>query len=127
MARLIRSMSRELWRPSTEAEGISSQQLTAIVHSLLEWRAEHLIRVGVPSDFQADWDFVAAVSACSSDAQYHVVWVILYNAMEEFGIRELNEVQNSESSPSNAPNTEQINQLRIQVCEEALHGALRIV
>jgi hypothetical protein len=32
--------------------------------ALAEWRDEYLPKVGVPSNFQADWDFVSAVSAC---------------------------------------------------------------
>jgi hypothetical protein len=123
MAQLIRSMSRYLWRPSVEAEGIAFSELSSIVVSLLEWRHEHLVKVGVPSDFRADWDFVAAVSACSSDAQYHVVWVILYNAVEEFGIRELNEAQSPEGS---ATNTHEAETLKAKVYEEAVHGAARI-
>ena len=36
------------------------------MQQLNEWRDEHLPRVGVPSDFEAEWDFVSAVSACTS-------------------------------------------------------------
>ena len=126
MARCVREMSRQLWRPSTEAEGVSYDQISSLVEPLYRWRDEYLTQVGVPANFQADWDFVAAVSACSSDAQYHVMWVILYNAIEEFGIREINEAQNSGVAQRKVPNIVEIEALKAKVTEEAVRGAARI-
>ena len=57
-------MSKQLWRPTTESDGIPFEVLVALVNALNEWRDEHLPRVGVPSDFESEWDFVSAVSAC---------------------------------------------------------------
>ena len=57
-------MSKQLWRPTTESDGIPFEVLCGIVSSLNEWRDEHLPRVGVPSDFESEWDLVSAVSAC---------------------------------------------------------------
>ena len=59
-------MSKQLWRPTTESDGIPFEVLVALVNALNEWRDEHLPRVGVPSDFESEWDFVSAVSACKS-------------------------------------------------------------
>ena len=57
-------MSKALWRPTTESDGIPFDVLCSIIRNLNEWRDEHLPRVGVPSDFESEWDFVSAVSAC---------------------------------------------------------------
>ncbi|KZT42624.1 hypothetical protein SISSUDRAFT_1116876 [Sistotremastrum suecicum HHB10207 ss-3] len=126
MARCARLMARQLWRPVTEAEGIPAEQVYHIAKLLDNWRDEYLTRVGVPSNFQAEWDFVAAVSACSSDAQFHVLWVVLYNAIDEFGIREFNDATRSGQSPSRLVNYAQIEAVKNRVSDEALRGALRI-
>lgn len=57
-------MSKQLWRPTTESDGIPFDVLCSIMQNLNDWRDEHLPRVGVPSDFESEWDFVSAVSAC---------------------------------------------------------------
>ena len=59
-------MSRQLWRPATESDGIPMDVLLNLITLLNEWKDEHLSRVGVPSNFAAEWDFVSAVSACTS-------------------------------------------------------------
>ena len=64
LARIARQMSRQLWRPATESDGIPLDVLVNLVSLLNEWRDEHLQRVGVPSNFAAEWDFVSAVTAC---------------------------------------------------------------
>ena len=38
--------------------------LTNFMTLLNDWREEHLQHVGVPSNFEAEWDFVSAVTAC---------------------------------------------------------------
>lgn len=129
MARCIREISRQLWRPGTEADGIAFEQLSRLVRPLHQWRDEFLVHVGVPSNFQADWDFVAAVSACTSDAQYHVMWVILHNAVEEFGIREANYAHTQDPAPvasAEMPAIMPIEELKTTIANEAIHGALRI-
>ena len=149
-------MSKQLWRPSTESDGIPFDVLCGVVSSLNEWRDEHLPRVGVPSDFESEWDFVSAVSACesshcelifskkkaylltrylwqgASDATYHVMWVILFNAVDDFGVREVNEQvrmgtgMQGMSGSSLGQQLEQIETVKHKLLEEALHGALRI-
>ncbi len=66
LARIARQMSRQLWRPATESDGIPLDVLNNLVNILNEWKEEHLHRVGVPTNFAAEWDFVSAVSACTS-------------------------------------------------------------
>jgi hypothetical protein len=72
LARIARQMSRQLWRPATESDGIPMDVLLNLISLLNEWKDEHLQRVGVPSNFAAEWDFVSAVSACESFSGRHV-------------------------------------------------------
>ena len=119
-------MSRQLWRPTIESDGIPFDVLCSIVTNLNEWRDEHLPRVGVPSNFESEWDFVSAVSACASDATYHVMWVILFNAVDDFGIKEVNEVSRMNGVAQAQPNYAAIESVKRKILDEALHGSLRI-
>ncbi|RDB18033.1 hypothetical protein Hypma_000879 [Hypsizygus marmoreus] len=119
LARTARSMSRQLWKPVTDAEGIPFDILCSFTVALTEWREKFLSLVGVPSNFKGDWDFVSAVSSCASDATYHVMWIILFNALDDFGVKEIN-------NRSVEPNNARIEEVKRKVLEEALHGALRI-
>lgn len=60
-----------------------------------------------------------AVSSCASDATYHVMWIILFNALDDFGVKELN-------MGVNVHNQAEIDVAKRKVADEALHGALRI-
>ncbi|KAJ7857696.1 hypothetical protein B0H14DRAFT_2352091, partial [Mycena olivaceomarginata] len=111
LARVARQMSRNLWRPVTDADGVPFDVLYMLTTALSSWRDEYLTVVGVPSNFEGEWDFVSAVSSCASDATYHVMWVVLFSALDDFGIKEINE---------------QIDLVKRKVADEALHGALRI-
>ncbi|KAG9048054.1 hypothetical protein FS837_000882 [Tulasnella sp. UAMH 9824] len=122
LAVIIRRMCRILWVPAAESDGIPYDILMSLVAMYSSWRDEHLDRVGVPSNFEADWDFVAAVTACSSDATFHLMWIILSQALEEYGIKELNVLRSAD------PTTEvpEFEALKQNINEEATHGALRI-
>lgn len=63
MARCAREMSRQLWRPIIQTEGIPFDVLCAIIRQFNAWRTEYLDKVGVPG-VQVNWDFLAAVAAC---------------------------------------------------------------
>ena len=124
-------MSKNLWIPTTDSDGVPVDVLRGIMQQLNEWRAQYLPRVGVPADFNAEWDFVSAVSACASDATFHIMWIILFNALDDHGIRESLGSPHSSggSSPAIAVASgmqEQIKDLKAKVLDEALHGALRI-
>jgi len=84
-----------------------------------------LAKVGVPSNFQAEWDFISAISACANDATYHIMWIVMFNALDDFGIKEANTRGGSpQSGTSQVPGD--IEMVKKKVLEEALHGALRI-
>ena len=67
-----------------------------------------------------------AVSSCASDAQYHVMWIILFNALDDFGVREINEATRIGAAATSITNYATIEAAKRKLAEEALHGALRI-
>jgi hypothetical protein len=127
-------MSKNLWIPTTDSDGVPVEALRVIIQQLNEWREQYLPRVGVPTDFAAEWDFVSAVSACASDATFHIMWIILFNALDDRGIRESLGSPNSASSAvgtstalgSGSGLQQEIEELKTKVLDEALHGAMRI-
>jgi len=54
------------------------------------------------------------------------MWIILFSALDDFGIKEINEVTRMGNSVSAVPNQLQIDVVKRKVADEALHGALRI-
>ncbi|KAL1713034.1 hypothetical protein EV715DRAFT_212549 [Schizophyllum commune] len=114
LARVARTMSRRLWTPAVEAGGIPHATLRLLTQALAGWRAAHLAAVGVPRDFGRGWGFVEAVSTCASDATFHVMWVILFGALDEFGVK---------VNPAAAAEKDEV---CATIAEQALHGALRI-
>jgi hypothetical protein len=52
-------MSRNLWRPVTDSDGVSFDVLYMLTTALSAWRDEYLTVVGVPSNFEGEWDFVS--------------------------------------------------------------------
>jgi hypothetical protein len=52
-------MSRQLWRPSTDSDGIPFETLCTFVSALSDWREQYLNLVGVPNNFEGEWDFVS--------------------------------------------------------------------
>ena len=54
------------------------------------------------------------------------MWFILFNALDDFGIRELNDVVRAGSPDSEHPNYSGIESIKKKISEDALHGALRI-
>jgi hypothetical protein len=66
LSRTARQMSRQLWRPSSQSEGVSLAVIQDLMRLLIDWRERYLPQVGVPSNFAAEWDFISAISACES-------------------------------------------------------------
>ena len=56
------------------------------------------------------------------------MWIILFNALDDFGVREINEAARIGSPPGHMlpTNYMQIEEMKRKVLDEALHGALRI-
>ncbi|KAF8527530.1 hypothetical protein BU17DRAFT_39547 [Hysterangium stoloniferum] len=125
MARCAREMSRQLWRPCVHAEGIPFTVLLSLIREFNTWRIDHLEKVGVPGT-QVNWDFLAAVAACGHDATYHIMWVILYQALREYGIREVNEAKRTGNGPTNPSLIAPFTNAEVEVQKEALNAASRI-
>lgn len=51
-------MSRALWKPATDADGVPFEVLTTFSAALSQWRDKYLRVVGVPSNENGTWDFV---------------------------------------------------------------------
>jgi hypothetical protein len=54
------------------------------------------------------------------------MWVVLFSALDDFGIKEINEVTRMNQPLSMVQNYQQIDLVKRKVADEALHGALRI-
>ncbi|KAJ8080689.1 hypothetical protein PM082_017523 [Marasmius tenuissimus] len=125
LARTARSMSRKLWRPATDSDGIPLETLDGFYQALRDWRTEFGDQVTVHmNDYSGD--FVTTVSRFASDAQYHVMWIILFNAADDYGVKEDNEVQRAGSPPTMAPNRANIDDLLQRIAREAIESATRI-
>lgn len=61
----------------------------------------------------------------ASDATFHIMWVILFNAVDDFGVREFNEAVRM-SSMATVPTNPAIESVKHKILDEALHGALRV-
>lgn len=62
-------MSRQLWRPITDADGIPFETLRTFASELRIWRDKYLARVGVPKTYNEGWDFVTVCSFFISECQ----------------------------------------------------------
>jgi hypothetical protein len=54
------------------------------------------------------------------------MWIVIFNALDDFGIREVNDVVRTGSPGNEHPNYSQIEAIKKKVSDDALHGALRI-
>ena len=94
------------------------------------WRDEYLQVVGVPTVWPSSWDFVAAVTACASDANYHSIWIIIAQTIREYGILELRQIESGKFPYASPAEMDAIRasaeKLKDRIFQEALHGALRI-
>ena len=54
------------------------------------------------------------------------MWIIIFNALDDFGIREVNDVVRTCSPGHEHPSYAQIEAVKKKVSDDALHGALRI-
>jgi hypothetical protein len=82
-------------------------------HDLSSWRDEHLSKLGVPSKWPEDWDFLAAIIACTTDVYYHCLWLVVMRAIDDFGVTE-------------SGNMEERKAIKERYKTESDHGAMRI-
>lgn len=109
---------------------------------LYDWKATFLQHVGVSGGLKGD--FIGAISACwsislllilrcltsrsgATDATYHVMWVIVFDAVDDFGIKEMNDITRSHNHDLGPPQIpSHMDEVKVRVFDEALRGASRI-
>ncbi|GHJ86548.1 hypothetical protein NliqN6_2950 [Naganishia liquefaciens] len=129
LSRICRTLARGLFLPKCERLGLPMSKLKTIADAMRTWRTEYLAKVGVPMVWPESWDFVAAVTACSSDLLYHALWVVVAQTLDTHGIYEARQIDRGDafgSSDDFAQTRMEADALRSKVNDEALHGALRI-
>ena len=63
----------------------------------------------------------------ATDATYHVMWVIVFDAVDDFGIKEMNDITRNHNHDLGPPQTpSHIDEVKVRVFDEALRGASRI-
>lgn len=128
--RICRFISNNFWKPRFEREGLPLKAIIGACDMLAAWRDEFLPLVGVPTVWPSDWDFVAAVGACTNDANYHLLCIIIAQTIREFGIAELRQIDRGTLTYGNTTELDnvrmQAEKMRDRVLQDALHGALRI-
>lgn len=87
------------------------------------WRDKYIAKLGVPSKWPEQWDFLAAISSCSTDAYYHCLWMIVHGAIKEFGLQDELDAAKDGGIPVNQVELES---LKRRIREEAEHGATRM-
>ncbi|KAF9651348.1 hypothetical protein BDM02DRAFT_3163392 [Thelephora ganbajun] len=125
LARIARQISKLFWKPLIEIDGIPMDTLQMVMEHLYDWKATFLQLVGVSGGLKGD--FIGAISACASDATYHVMWVIVFDAVDDFGIKEMNDLTRNHNSDLGPPQTPtHMDEVKVRVFDEALRGASRI-
>jgi len=117
-----------------------------VMDSLHEWKSTYLKDVGVSGGLKGD--FIGAISACwfntfppslpliiecltiglgATDATYHVMWVIVFDAVDDYGIREVNDIaRNHGTDHGQLQLPSYMDEVKARVFDEALRGASRI-
>jgi hypothetical protein len=109
---LSAKLSAQLFTRKFEQAGITLPCLVELAHALSSWRDEHLSKLGVPSKWPED--FLAAITACSTDVYYHCLWLVVMRAIDDFGII------------GSGDNGEEANAMKERYKTESDHGAMRI-
>jgi hypothetical protein len=110
---LSAKLSAQVFTRKVKGNGIPLSYLVETANSLSRWRDEHLSKLGVPSKWPEDWDFLAAITACSTDVYYHCLWLVVMRAVDDFGI-------------IGTENLEEAKAIKERYKTESDHGAMRI-
>ncbi|CBQ67824.1 conserved hypothetical protein [Sporisorium reilianum SRZ2] len=139
-----RKLSAYYFAPRSHIEGVHLDKVSEIVEMLKKWRVDHLEKVGVPlPHWPPHWDYIAAVSACTSDINYHANWIVLWRLVDEMGIYGTDRsdatspihqdrlkrrvASEQDAAPRDeVPDAEQVQLTLATIQEEALNSALRI-
>ncbi len=136
-----RKLAAMYFAPRSHIEGVRLDKVSEVMESLKKWRVDHLEKVGVPlPHWPPHWDYIAAVSACTSDINYHANWIMLWRLVDEMGILgtdrsdatspihqdRIKRRTTSEPSREDMPDADRVQLVLSTIQEEALNSALRI-
>jgi len=125
LSRVARQISKLFWKPVIELDGIPLDTLQTVMDLLYDWKTKFLQHVGVSGGLKGD--FIGAISACASDATYHVMWVIVFDAVDDFGIKEVNDITRNHNHDLGQPQIPpHMDEVKVRVFDEAFRGASRI-
>ena len=110
---LSAKLSSQLFTRKVKQNGIPLSCLVETAHALSRWRDEHLSKLGVPSKWPEDWDFLAAITACSTDVYYHCLWLVVMRAIDDFGIVDSGSIEEGKA-------------IKERYKTESDHGSMRI-
>ncbi len=133
---LCHMLCNTVWAPRRVQRGVKLHRLQELVDHVADWRQKHMSKIGVPNTWPQHWDFVAAISACTSEKQFAVsrhrrtvghhrsqetdlatlqmMWISMFLALEEHGIDcEAHELMHAD-------------QLQRTIYHEALQWSLRL-
>jgi hypothetical protein len=119
---MCRRLCHQLYTPKVKEQGIPLSVLIGFANSNSKWRDQHLSKLGVPSKWPEHWDFLAAITACSTDVYYHCLWLVVMRAVDDFGILEIKERNRGNGGEVNVEVQSVLERYRT----ESDHGAMRI-
>ncbi|KAJ1031665.1 hypothetical protein NDA13_002056 [Ustilago tritici] len=138
-----RKLAAMYFAPRNHIEGVRFDKVVEVMELLKKWRVNHLEKVGVPlPHWPPHWDYIAAVSACTSDINYHANWITLWRLVDEVGIygtdrsdasspihqdrHKRREASQPAPRQEDVPDPERVQLVFATIQEEALNSALRI-
>jgi hypothetical protein len=120
---ICRKLCNGLWTSRVRQYGIATATLRDFVHYNSLWRDKYITKLGVPSKWPDQWDFLAAISSCSTDAYYHCLWMIVHRAIKEFGLQD--ELDAAKDGRANITQME-LDSIKMRIKDEAERGAARL-
>ncbi|KAK8869613.1 hypothetical protein IAR55_000180 [Kwoniella newhampshirensis] len=118
-ASMCRALCKSLWIPQTSETGIPLSTLRDFIHQASQLRGDFVSRLGVPSKWPEEWDFIQAMTACATDSFWHCLWLVVDRAIVEFGVKE-------EKSGVGGGWMLEVDNVKRRIREESEHAALRI-
>ena len=119
---MCRKLCNHMWIPRVREKGILLSTLKDFNNCNSRWRDTHLSKLGVPTQWPEAWDFLAAITACSTDVYYHCLWLVVARAIKDYGVVELKQKDQGDHSPL----PHDIDAVLQRYKEESDHGAMRI-
>ena len=96
--------------------------LREFVHSSSVWRDKYLFKLGVPAKWPQSWDFLGAITACSTDVYFHAMWLCVMRSIKDFGVAEIKAAEKGEPNMAAV----EVEAIVKRIRGESEHGSLRI-